>query len=84
MLFQEDVVASYIAEICAVRLKLLGKYAKCDLDLSPNKLQLQLLPCNFIPIDAYPYTGESLIPGHLYIPIQVSHSSRDIYTSLHR
>ena len=52
---QQRLTESYRAELCSVMKSRWG----CDVDLTPPLLDIPVVPCNFIPIDAQLYSGIS-------------------------
>ena len=50
---QRRLTESYRAELCSVMKTRSG----CDVKLSPHLLNVPVVPCNFIPVDAQLYSG---------------------------
>ena len=54
---QERIVQNYIGEACAVKQSFASVHS-CDINLSTPKLDIPMVPCNFIPIQPQLYTGK--------------------------
>jgi len=56
---QKRLMDAYGAELCSV----MKTRWDCEVTLTPPLLNIPVLPCNFIPIDAQLYTGQQLSQG---------------------
>ncbi|XP_074657570.1 uncharacterized protein LOC141910730 [Tubulanus polymorphus] len=55
---QAQVFAEYVKEVCDLYTKLLGVSKKmCPLDVSPTFVNMDILPCSFLPIVPKPFSG---------------------------
>ncbi len=60
---QQRLVHNYIQEACAIRKDFLGNRS-CDISITPSKLDIPMVPCNFIPIQPRLYSGKvTHLPG---------------------
>ena len=55
---QDRLVENFITEACAVKKELLGNKS-CDIHVTPAKLEIPMVPCNFIPVQPRLYKGEN-------------------------
>ncbi|XP_064638463.1 uncharacterized protein LOC135494436 isoform X4 [Lineus longissimus] len=55
---QQQLLAEYKAEICALHQAIL-KNTTCDISMSPGMVNLDIIPCNFLPVAPKAYAGYS-------------------------
>jgi hypothetical protein len=70
---QQRLVQNYIDEACAIRKGFLGNRS-CDINVTPSKLNIPMVPCNFIPIQPRLYSEmnkkfSEMHLGHHFEPI---------------
>lgn len=53
---QDRLVENYINEACSIKRHFLGNRT-CDIRISPSRLEVPMVPCNFIPIQPQLYDG---------------------------
>ena len=76
---QKRLVANYNREACAVQRQLASNWT-CDVAATPPRLEIPMLPCNFIPIQPQLYTSKLYIIIHtLYTCIYTSSSSSVLF-----
>ena len=59
---QDRLVANFITEACAVKRELIGNRT-CDVHVTPAKLEIPMVPCNFIPVQPRLYKGKGSCHG---------------------